>query len=139
LKAIVVQQDEREETGQRAVLNYGHTFCHAIETVTGYNQFLHGEAVAIGMICASRLAQLLGRIDASATDRQLNLLRRLGLPVEVPDLDENKLLDAMRRDKKAEHGQLRFVLPKRLGEVELVSGVNVEKVRHAIRGGAKFQ
>ena len=62
MKADVVEQDEREETGSRAVLNYGHTFCHAIEVVTGYGSFLHGEAVAIGMVSASRLSQLMGRI-----------------------------------------------------------------------------
>src|SRR5439155_13876716 len=76
LKAEIVQRDEREVTGARAVLNYGHTFCHAIETVTGYRRFLHGEAVAIGMVCASPLAQSIGRIDATITQRQKNLLNQ---------------------------------------------------------------
>ena len=80
LKAQVVAADEREESGTRAVLNYGHTFCHALETTTGYGYYLHGEAVAIGMQCASRLAERLGRIDNSLVTRQARLLAALGLP-----------------------------------------------------------
>ncbi len=123
LKAQVVAVDEREETGQRAVLNYGHTFCHALETLTGYGQLLHGEAVAVGMICASRLAERLGRIQADVTRRQRDLLTALGLPVELPEVDHEEMLEVMSRDKKTEHGRLRFVLPSRLGHVELVGGV----------------
>jgi 3-dehydroquinate synthase len=132
LKAQVVAGDEREETGLRAVLNYGHTFCHAIEAETGYGQFLHGEAVAIGMLCASRLAESMGRIDAETTRRQHDLLQALGLPLAVPDVDHERLVQAMAKDKKAEHGKLRFVLPTRLGHVELVSDVNSELVRKAL-------
>jgi 3-dehydroquinate synthase len=132
LKADVVRQDEREETGLRAVLNYGHTFCHAIETVTGYGHFLHGEAVAIGMICASRLAELLGRIDSDVTARQLALLTQLGLPTGATDLDPDQLLAAMQLDKKAENGRLRFVLPSRLGHVELVGDVDPAVVRRVL-------
>jgi 3-dehydroquinate synthase len=128
LKALVVEQDEREETGLRAVLNYGHTFCHAIETVSGYGHYLHGEAVAIGMIQASRLAERLGRIGPDVTQRQRTLLERLGLPVQAPGLDSQQLLAAMQHDKKVEHGKLRFVLPSRLGHVELVAGVSPEFV-----------
>ena len=121
LKADVVEQDEREETGLRAVLNYGHTFCHAIETVTGYGRFLHGEAVAIGMVCASRLAESWAGSMPASRDRQRSLLERLGLPTAAQGSDPKQLVAAMQRDKKAEHGQLRFVLPSRLGHVELVS------------------
>jgi 3-dehydroquinate synthase len=77
LKAVVVEQDEREETGLRAILNYGHTFAHAFETVGGYGNWLHGEAVAAGMVCASRLAEKLGRIDSETTARQVRLLTQL--------------------------------------------------------------
>lgn len=139
LKAQVVSADEREETGLRAVLNYGHTFCHAIEAVAGYEAYLHGEAVAIGMLCASRLAESLGRIDADTTRRQRDLLAALGLPLDVPPLDHEQLLHAMRSDKKAEHGQLRFVLPTRLGHVELVSGIPVEPVRAALQSSATLE
>jgi 3-dehydroquinate synthase len=133
LKAWVVGQDEREQSGVRAVLNYGHTFCHAFETLTGYSQLLHGEGVAIGMLCASRLAHGLGRIDASLTDRQQRLLQLLGLPIEVPrDLSADQIIRAMSHDKKVEHGRLRFVLPSRLGHVELVGDVPAKLIRAAL-------
>ena len=132
LKADVVASDEREETGRRSVLNYGHTFCHALERVTGYGQFLHGEAVSIGMLCASRLAERLGRVDAAFTERQRKLLAAMGLPVDLPALDHDKLLAAMARDKKVEHGRLRFVLPTKMGHVELVGDVKETDVRAAL-------
>ncbi len=132
LKADIVQQDELEETGLRAVLNYGHTFGHAFETLSGYGQMLHGEAVARGMVCASRLAELLGRIGPDVTQCQYRLLSALGLPAEPPDLDPDEALRTMRHDKKAARGQLRFVLPSRLGHVELVSGVDEGLVRQVL-------
>jgi len=133
LKADVVAADEREETGGRAVLNYGHTFCHAFETVTGYGTLLHGEAVSIGMLCASRLAQLLGKIDQAATDRQKTLLRGLGLPTDVPSASLDEFVSAMQRDKKVEHGKLRFVLPTKIGQVELVGDISTELVQKSLR------
>ena len=133
LKAGVVQQDEREETGLRAMLNYGHTFGHAFETLAGYGQILHGEGVSIGMLCASRLAERLGRVGPECTARQSDLLSALGLPVEVPDLDTNAIMEAMMHDKKVAHGKLRFVLPTEMGRVELVSCVDPEDVKAALR------
>lgn len=133
LKADVVEQDEREETGLRAVLNYGHTFCHALEAITGYGEFLHGEAVAIGMLCASRLAERLGRIDAEVTARQQALLAAFHLPTELPPIDHHELVALMRHDKKVESGQLRFVLPTRLGHVELVDDVGEQEVLVGLR------
>jgi hypothetical protein len=117
LKADVVEKDEREETGLRAILNYGHTFCHAFEAATGYEALLHGEGVAIGMMCAARLAQRLGRVDAAFVERQRKLLESLGLPLAVPNVAHDELIELMYHDKKAEHGKLRFVLPSRLGHV----------------------
>lgn len=134
LKADVVQQDEREETGVRAILNYGHTFCHGLEAATGYGELLHGEAVSIGMVCAARLAQSLGRIGASLGERQRNLLTALHLPVDAPDVDHEQLLSIMGRDKKVEHGRLRFVLPSRIGHVELVGDIEEAHVRAALVG-----
>ncbi len=128
LKADVVEQDEREETGLRAVLNYGHTFCHAIEAECGYGQWLHGEAVAIGMTCAADLAQRMGRIGPELLERQTKLLTALGLPVKVPGVSNAPLLARMQSDKKVEHGKLRFVLPSKLGQVELVGDVPAEDV-----------
>jgi len=135
LKADVVASDEREETGLRAVLNYGHTFCHAFETLTGYGQLLHGEAVSIGMMCAARLAERLSRIDAAFVERQLALLTALGLPTKMPPLDADEVLAVMRRDKKAAEGKLRFVLPTRLGHVELAGGVPEAQVKEALADG----
>lgn len=132
LKADVVQEDEREESGRRAILNYGHTFGHALEAATRYRWLLHGEAVAIGMVCASRLAELLGLVDASLTTRQKDLLTAFSLPVDVPAVDLDVVLDAMQRDKKVAHGDLRFVLPTRVGHVELRQSIDPELVRAAI-------
>jgi len=134
LKAGVVEQDEREETALRAVLNYGHTVAHALETLTGYEVLLHGEAVAIGMICESRLAELVGRVDRSLTLRQQRLLAALGLPTRLPNVDLEAILGAMAHDKKVRYGRLRFVLPARLGHVELVEGVEADLVRRALGG-----
>jgi 3-dehydroquinate synthase len=134
LKADVVAADERELTGQRAVLNYGHTFCHALETVTGYGEYLHGEAVSLGMLCASRLAERLGRVDHKFTTRQRKLLKTLKLPVDFPEVDHQALLNAMSHDKKVEHGKLRFVLPTKMGHVELVGDVDERDVLAALDG-----
>jgi 3-dehydroquinate synthase len=133
LKANIVEEDEHEETGLRAVLNYGHTFAHAFETVAGYGAWLHGEAVAAGMICASRLAQRRGLIGADITERQKRLLTAFGLPV-APDKSwpAHDLLVAMRSDKKALAGRLRFILPQRLGEVALFDDVPEREVLDVI-------
>ncbi len=120
LKADVVAQDEREETGLRAVLNFGHTVGHAVEAVAGYGgDYRHGEAVAVGMVAESRLAERLGRIGPDETARLVALLRRFGLPVDAPALDPEALLAAMGRDKKNRGGRIRFVLPREIGRVEL--------------------
>ena len=134
LKAQVVEQDEREETGLRAMLNYGHTFAHAFETIGGYGSWLHGEAVAAGMVCASRLAELLGRIPPELTQRQVRLLQEYHLPIQPrPEWNVDELIAVMRRDKKAVGGQLRFVLPRQLGAVELVDGVPESLVEELLR------
>jgi 3-dehydroquinate synthase len=137
LKAGVVERDERELTGLRAVLNYGHTFAHAYETAAGYGTLLHGEAVSIGMARAARLARSLGRIADDVVQRQDAVLASLGLPIACspgsgPAADE--LLTIMRRDKKAVGGRLRFVLPERIGRVELVDDVPDVLVREALGG-----
>ena len=111
LKADVVEQDEREETGLRMVLNYGHTFAHAFEAVGGYGAWLHGEAVAAGMVCASRLGELRGLISGDVTERQAKLFARFGLPTERrPEWEPGSLLAVMRRDKKNVGGRLPVVM-----------------------------
>ncbi len=134
LKADVVEQDEREETGLRSILNYGHTFCHAFEAATGYEQHLHGEGVAIGMMCAARLAERLGRVDAAFVERQRALLEAFRLPLDVPDVDHDELIEFMYRDKKVDRGKLRFVLPTRLGHVELVRVAAIDDIRASLTG-----
>ena len=134
LKAGIVEKDEFEESGLRAVLNYGHTFGHAFESLAGYGNLLHGEAVAIGMCSAARLAEIMGRVDENFVQRQRKLLETLQLPVRTPQLDPDKILSAMMHDKKVQHGKLRFVLPSRLGSVELVDDVRAEDIRAALKG-----
>jgi 3-dehydroquinate synthase len=133
LKADVVEQDEREETGLRAILNYGHTFAHAFEAVGGYGSWLHGEAVAAGMVCAWKLAERLKRVGPELGERQAKLLTAFGLPTAVkPEWPVESLLDAMRRDKKNVGGRMRFVLPEAGGGVELVGDVPEADVRAVI-------
>jgi 3-dehydroquinate synthase len=122
-KAEVVGQDERETTGLRAILNYGHTFAHALESVCGYGKLLHGEAVAMGMHMAAVMAEKMQRVPQSFVDRQEKLLVQLELPTRFSEANVEQLWQAMQHDKKVAHGQLRFILPSRLGQVEFVSGI----------------
>ncbi len=133
-KADIVQHDEREQSGRRAILNYGHTFGHALEAATGYDALRHGEAVAIGMLCASRLAESLQLVDRPFTARQRQLLAALGLPVEVPPVDIQRVMAAMQQDKKAARGQVRFVLPVCLGRVELFGDIDDKLIQAALVG-----
>ena len=109
LKAWVVGQDERE-TGLRAILNFGHTFGHAIETGLGYGQWLHGEAVGCGIVMAADLSVRLGLVDAAYATRIERLIERAGLPITGPRLGAERYLQLMRVDKKAEAGAIRFVV-----------------------------
>jgi 3-dehydroquinate synthase len=121
IKAAVVRADERE-MGERAILNYGHTFGHALETVTGYQQLLHGEAVAIGMVMAADLSMRLGWLPAAQAVRIRELIKRAGLPVVPPSLSSATVLEAMNMDKKVVDGQIRLVLAKGIGEVIVSDG-----------------
>ena len=109
IKAWVVGQDERE-AGLRAILNFGHTFGHAIEAGLGYGEWLHGEAVACGMVMASRLSQRLGAVDEAFVVRLMRLVERARLPVRAPRLGADRFLELMRVDKKAEAGEVKFVV-----------------------------
>ena len=134
LKARIVEQDEREETGLRMVLNYGHTFGHVFEAIGGYGTWLHGEAVAAGMVCATRLAVLRGLIPEVVAQRQLALLQKFNLPTEIPATwPADELLVGMVRDKKTQAGKLRFVLPVRLGEVKVFDDVPEPDVLAVLR------
>ena len=120
IKAWVVGQDERD-TGVRAILNFGHTFGHAIEAGMGYGQWLHGEAVGCGMVMAAWLSQRLGGIDAAFAERLTALVRRAGLPVKGPQLGTDRYLELMRLDKKAEAGEIKFIVIDRPGHVTVRS------------------
>ncbi len=139
-KAEVVSRDPFEQ-GERAVLNFGHTFGHAIETEQGYagaqsDALNHGEAVAVGMVLAAKLAAAEGWAPLSDAHRLEALLHRLGLPTAMPTgLDPSRLLERMRLDKKAQAGGMRFVLWKPLGSATVASGVPDEAVLEVLRGG----
>ncbi|AYB50461.1 3-dehydroquinate synthase [Ralstonia solanacearum] len=115
IKAAVVAQDERE-SGLRAILNFGHTFGHAIEAGLGYGEWLHGEAVGCGMAMAADLSHRLGFIDIDTRNRVTALTRAANLPVVAPDLGLARFIDLMRVDKKAEAGEIKFVLLRKLGQ-----------------------
>jgi 3-dehydroquinate synthase len=114
IKAQIVGRDEREQ-GERALLNLGHTFGHAIESATGYVEWLHGEAVATGLLMAADLSQRMGTLPATVVTRLRALLQRAGLPVEAPRIGAARALDYMRVDKKVQSGRVRLVLLQGLG------------------------
>jgi 3-dehydroquinate synthase len=130
IKAAVVGADERE-SGLRAILNFGHTFGHAIEAGLGYGEWLHGEAVGCGMVMASALSARLGLLGESDAQRVARLVARAGLPVRGPLLGADRYLELMRVDKKAEAGEIRFVLLERLGQA-LVRSAPDKTVRGVI-------
>jgi 3-dehydroquinate synthase len=109
IKAWVVGQDERE-SGLRAILNFGHTFGHAIEAGLGYGQWLHGEAVGCGMVMALHLSMELGLVDALFVERCTRLIEAAGLPIVGPRLGADRYIELMRLDKKSEAGEIRFVV-----------------------------
>ena len=126
IKASVVTQDETEQ-GIRATLNFGHTFGHAVETTMGYGTYLHGEAVAIGMVMAAHMSAQLGYITAEDAQRLSQLIKRASLPVESPKgMTAEQYVDAMYRDKKVDSGTLKLILLKRLGEAFVTSDFSKE-------------
>lgn len=132
LKAQVVEADEREG-GLRAILNFGHTVGHAIEAVTHYRTFLHGEAVAIGMVAAGAIARELGMWSDAEQERLVAWLKAVGLPVGIQGLPIKGLIEAMGHDKKVQDGQLRFVLPEAVGRVVIRSDVPLPVVEGVLR------
>ncbi|MBF0472477.1 MAG: 3-dehydroquinate synthase [Nitrospirae bacterium] len=128
IKAEVVSQDERE-AGLRAILNFGHTIGHAIETATHYKRYLHGEAIAIGMCVESKLSS----ISDEEFHMIISLIKSYGLPSEIPDdINRDTILTVMTHDKKAVSGDIKFVLPNKIGEVEIKGGINKEKIIQAL-------
>jgi 3-dehydroquinate synthase len=133
IKAEVVAKDERE-TGLRAILNFGHTIGHAIETVTEYKRFLHGEAVAIGMCLEARLSRMLNLIDEGQVSRIKEVIDSYGLPSEKPaNINAHSIFLSMQLDKKAVAGELKFILPEKIGSVRIYKGVSEELLREVLR------
>ncbi len=130
IKASVVIEDEKE-SGVRAHLNFGHTFAHAIEATSGYGQILHGEAVALGMIAASRMAENLNICPTGFTDKLTQLLNAIGLPITADLADTDQLMDAMLLDKKVKDSRIRFVLPEKMGSVIIRNDIPPDAVRDA--------
>jgi len=128
IKAEVVGRDERE-SGLRAILNFGHTLGHAIENVSGYGAFLHGEAIAIGMVFAAEISERVHGFPAESTARLIQLLKKCGLPVQWNAMEWDPLYAAMTADKKAENARPRFVLARRLGEVGLPEEISESELR----------
>ena len=131
IKASVVGQDERE-AGQRAILNFGHTVGHALESETKYARFLHGEAVAFGMNAATRLAVTAAGLPHSTADRIIRVVDSLGPIPSLEGIEASRLLARLASDKKTLKGKVHFVLPTAVGEVKIVSGIPDEKVLAAI-------
>jgi 3-dehydroquinate synthase len=136
LKAHIVAEDERE-SDSRALLNFGHTFGHAIEAGAGYGTWLHGEAVAAGMVMAAELSLLIGQLKKIEVSRVRDLLKRAGLPVAGPALTPERLMELMSLDKKAAKGKTRFVVLQGVGRAALQSGIDDAAVRAAIVAAAQ--
>jgi 3-dehydroquinate synthase len=132
IKGRVVEQDETEQN-LRAILNYGHTFGHALETYHKYRGYLHGEAVAVGMVIAARLAQQLGVLAPASAERQIRLLRRAGLPTAGKDENINAIMRVMKIDKKARSGQNSFVLTPKIGGARIMKKIPPFSVQQALR------
>jgi 3-dehydroquinate synthase len=130
-KARVVAADEHEG-GLRAILNYGHTLGHAVETLSGYGTWLHGEAVGLGMLAAGEIAVLMGLWGQAEQERQRALTAAAGLPLRWPDLDTDAVLTCLQGDKKVRDGRVRFVLPTGIGQVEIRDDVEADTIRAAL-------
>ncbi|MBI5073636.1 MAG: 3-dehydroquinate synthase [Nitrospirae bacterium] len=132
IKADVVSRDERE-SGLRAILNFGHTIGHAIETATGYTTFLHGEAIAIGMHVEATIAHEIGLIGSEEVSRIQHLLKTFGLPTEIPaDIDLAAIFGAMKLDKKTVSGDVKFILPDKIGRVKIQGNIPEKAVQQAV-------
>jgi len=127
IKAEVVEKDERENH-YRMILNFGHTIGHAIEALTHYSRFIHGEAVAIGMVYAAKLSQKLGKCQEDIPQRLDRLVRKCGLPTDLPELNSRLIIESLYHDKKTMNHKIKFILVKEIGVVEIVEDIPEEKI-----------
>ena len=128
IKAKVVEKDERE-SHYRMILNFGHTLGHAIEAITGYSKFIHGEAVAIGMVYAAKLSHQLGKCSQEIPERIMKLVKKCGLPVDLPDLDPQMIIESLYHDKKTMNNKIKFILVREIGEIEIVNDMPEKDIR----------
>lgn len=132
-KARIVSSDERE-SGLRAILNYGHTFGHVVETLCGYGTWLHGEAVAIGMVAVGELAVQRNNWSRDNAIRQKKLIEKAGLPTSWPKLNKESILRTLKGDKKIQNGKIRFIIPTCIGQVEIHNDVRNEEIEACLAG-----
>jgi len=138
LKRDVVLRDEKE-SHYRAILNYGHTIGHALEVLTGYTGFLHGEAVSLGMVCEGLIAKNLHLCSEDVVVRQAKLLRAFGLPTEFFEQDFARIVRTLYQDKKTLGGKLRMVLPKSIGKVEIVENVDPKLIERSLKEASRWR
>ncbi|RMF22765.1 MAG: 3-dehydroquinate synthase, partial [Cyanobacteria bacterium J083] len=132
-KAEVVSKDETEG-GLRAILNYGHTIGHSVESLTDYRVFVHGEAVAIGMVAAGRIAVKMGLWQESEAKRQEDLIKKAGLPTNIPvQISAQDVIESLKNDKKVKAGKIRFILPTTIGNVVISDRVTNEVIREVVQ------
>lgn len=132
IKAEIVSKDEREEKGLRTILNFGHTIGHAIETLTSYENYRHGEAIAIGMIIACKLACAMNIFDPSEYQRIEKLIQVVGLPTSLPALDVEMLINSLFVDKKVREGKIRMVLPEKIGKVKVYDEISIPLLKQVL-------
>lgn len=133
IKMRIVSKDERDRTGDRAILNFGHTVGHAIERAGGYRKFLHGEAISLGMVAACAISTKKAGLPPDQRDAIVDLLRQGGLPTQLPKkFPRQKIFDALAHDKKFEGGKVRFVVTPRIGSARVAANVTMNDIREAI-------
>ncbi|HWL53176.1 MAG TPA: 3-dehydroquinate synthase [Chthoniobacteraceae bacterium] len=133
IKAAIVSADEHETTGERALLNFGHTIGHGIENAAGYGELLHGEAISLGLIAACRLSMRKAGLSPEENERVLQALAAFSLPLRLPEsIGTCDIMDALKKDKKFSEGAIRFVLTPCLGEAFVSADVTVEEIREAV-------
>lgn len=132
-KSRIVAKDERDQTGERAILNFGHTVGHAIERAGNYRKFLHGEALSLGIVAACAISIKHSGLPRAQQDAIVDLLRQFNLPTRLPKhFPRKKILDALRFDKKFERGKVRFVVTPHIGNARLTNNVTLEDIREAV-------
>jgi 3-dehydroquinate synthase len=133
IKAAIVEADEKETTGLRSILNFGHTVGHALETAAGYSKLNHGQAISIGMVCAAEIANQMGILPQKELQRIIRILELLKLPVTAKRINFNSVVKAFYRDKKFINGRIRMVIPSRIGHVFVTENISYNLIKKVIK------